>query len=109
MQMFVCSVNRLAQSSDPPSVTRRQGTEGQRDKDWFTVHSGEIHITQAPTWDLRVQCTVYLSTKLGQTVNYQLVFIKETKGYVCDETRQSIDGTPEVFRVVDQQRYEKAS
>ena len=80
-------VHQAGSISDPPSVTRRQGTEGQRDKDWFTVHSGEIHITQAPTWDLRVQCTVYLSTKLGQTVNYQLVFIKETMGYVCDETR----------------------
>ena len=42
---FATPTDRLAQSSDPPSVTRRQGTEGQRDKDWFTVHSGEIHIT----------------------------------------------------------------
>ena len=52
---------------------------------------------------------MYLRKKLGQTVNYQLIVIKETKGYVCDETRQSIDGSPELFRVVDQQRYEKAS
>ena len=56
-----------------------------------------------------MQCTVYLSTKLGQTVNYQLVFIKETKGYVCDDTRQIIEGYPELFRVVDQQQYEKAT
>ena len=52
-----------------------------------------------------------LGTNLGyqSAVNYQLIVIKETKGYVCDETRQSIDGSPELFRVVDQQRYEKAS
>ena len=57
-----------------------------------------------------MQCTVYLSTKLGQTVNYQLVFIKETKEYVCDETRQIIEGSlPELFKVVDQQQYEKAT
>ena len=56
-----------------------------------------------------MQCTVYLSTKLGQTVNYKLIVIIETKGYVCDEKRQIIEGSPELFRVVDQQRYEKAS
>ena len=73
------------------------------------MHSGEIHITRAPTRGIRKQCTVYLSTKLGQTVNYQLVFIKETKEYVCDETRQIIEGSPELFRVVVQQQYEKAT
>ena len=73
-------INRLAQSSDPPSVTRRQGTEGQRDNVWFTVHSGKIHITQALTWGLRVQCTVHLGTKLGKTVNNQLMINKPLQG-----------------------------
>ena len=56
-----------------------------------------------------MQCTVYLGTKLGQTVNYQLLVIKETKGYVCNVRGQIIEGSPDLFRVVDQQSYEKAN
>ena len=33
--------DRLAQSSDPPSVTRRQGTEGQRDMRQGLVYSAQ--------------------------------------------------------------------
>ena len=81
------------------------GDKGQRDRETRTG----LQCTYNLGTNLGVQCTVYLSKELGQTVNYQLIVIKETKGYVCDETRQSIDGSPELFRVVDQQRYEKAS
>ena len=51
---------------------------------------------------------LWVTTRLVQTANDQLIVIKETNGYVCDETRQSIEGSPELFGVMDQQRYGKA-
>ena len=84
----------IFRSSECYSETRDRGTERQ----------GLVYSAQ---W----RNPYNLGTNLGyqSAVNYQLIVIKETKGYVCDETRQSIDGSPELFRVVDQQRYEKAS
>ena len=84
----------IFRSSESYSETRDRGTERQ----------GLVYSAQ---W----RNPYNLGTNLGyqSAVNYKLIVIKETKGYVCDETRQSIDGSPELFRVVDQQRYEKDS
>ena len=53
------------------------GDRGQRDRE---TRTGLLCTVEKPTWDIRVQCTVYLSTKLAQNVNYQLIVIK---GWIC--------------------------
>ena len=86
----------IFRSSECYSETRDRGTERQG-----LVYSAQWRNPYDLGTNLGVQCTVYLSKKLGQTVNYQLIVIKETKGYVCDETRQIIEGSPELLRVVN--------
>ena len=69
----------IFRSSECYSETRDRGTERQ----------GLVYSAQ---W----RNPYNLGTNLGyqSAVNYQLIVIKETKGYVCDETRQIIEASP---------------
>ena len=106
MESTIIQAGSIFRSSECYSETGDRGTERQG-----LVYSAQWRNPYKLGTNLGSQGAVHsvLKQKLGQTVNYQLVFIKETKEYVCDETRQIIEGSlPELFKVVDQQQYETA-
>ena len=96
----------IFRSSECYSETGDRGTERQG-----LVYSAQWRNPYKPGTNLGSQSAVHSVLKHKTRANCKLsVSFHKTKEYVCDETRQIIEGSlPELFRVVDQQRYEKAT